>query len=564
MTRATAGGAIFARLKALGVSHVFCNSGTDFPPIIEGLAQAEAAGVDLPDALVIPHEHVAMGMAHGHWLASGRLQAVMLHTNVGLANGAIGAINAAQDQTPLIIMSGRTPTVEAGRFGARTVPIGWGQEMRDQTALVREATKWDYELRFPEQIEGLLDRGAAIAQSTPSGPVYLSLPREVLCEEIDLAGEAPGVRASVIASASGDANIEEAAALLAAAERPLIIAQRGPRDAAGWDALDRLARDWATPVCDWWAVSNAIDQTHPSYVGADVAPWLAEADAVLAIDALAPWSPDAHVTPPGQKVVQLGPDPLMQRTPVRMFGADVAVQTETGAGLVALEAAMRARLEGAADRIAMRRARVEPAAAAAREAALAAAEIAPGAPMTKAFVSARIAAAIADRDATVLSELGAPLAPLGLRRRGQWRQEPHAGGLGWSLPAAMGMKLAAPERLVVATMGDGSYMFANPVACHQVAEAYGVATLSIILNNVEWGAVRQSVAGVYPGGAASRANRMPLTSLAPSPDFAAIARASRLHAERVDEAARLAPAIEEAIEIVDGGRSALLDVAIEG
>ncbi len=98
----------------------------------------------------------------------------MLHTNVGLSNGATGAINAATDRVPMLLMSGRTPTVEEGRFGARTVPIGWGQEMRDQPALVREACKWDYELRFPEQVPQLLDRAHAIATSTPQGPVYLA------------------------------------------------------------------------------------------------------------------------------------------------------------------------------------------------------------------------------------------------------------------------------------------------------------------------------------------------------------------------------------------------------
>src|SRR5690606_10865907 len=132
--------------------YVFCNSGTDFPPIIEGLAEAAAQDVPLPEAIVIPHEHAALGMAHGYYFATGQAQAVILHTNVGLANGAIGAINAAVDQVPMLLMSGRTPVMEAGRFGARTVPIGWGQEMRDQTALVREASKWDYELKFTEQI----------------------------------------------------------------------------------------------------------------------------------------------------------------------------------------------------------------------------------------------------------------------------------------------------------------------------------------------------------------------------------------------------------------------------
>lgn len=96
----SAGSALFSRLKALGVDYVFCNSGTDFPPIIEGLAEAAALKNPLPEAIVIPHENAALGMAHGYYFATGRPQAVMLHTNVGLANGSIGAINAAMDQVP--------------------------------------------------------------------------------------------------------------------------------------------------------------------------------------------------------------------------------------------------------------------------------------------------------------------------------------------------------------------------------------------------------------------------------------------------------------------------------
>jgi acetolactate synthase I/II/III large subunit len=175
----SAGAALLARLKTVGVDYIFANSGTDFPPIIEGLAEAAAKGIPLPKALTIPHEHAAMGMAHGYYLASGRAQAVLAHTNVGLANCAIGALNAHVEHVPVLLFSGRTPTVEKGRFGARTVPIGWGQEMRDQAALVREASKWDYELRFPEQAPDLVDRAHAIASSSPRGPVYVSLPREV-------------------------------------------------------------------------------------------------------------------------------------------------------------------------------------------------------------------------------------------------------------------------------------------------------------------------------------------------------------------------------------------------
>src|SRR3546814_7176982 len=85
--------------------------------------------------------------------------------------------------------------------------------------------------------------------------------------------------------------------------------------------------------------------------------------------------------------------------------------------------------------------------------------------------------------------------PIFLRREDHrsWFQEPHSGGLGWSFPAALGAQLAEPERLCVATMGDGSYMFANPTVCHQVAEALDLPVLVLVQNNAEWGAVRASV-----------------------------------------------------------------------
>ena len=172
------------RLKQLGVDYVFANAGTDFPPLIEAIASAQATGhaATFPDALVIPHEHAAMGMAYGYYLVTGQPQAVIAHTNVGLANCVIGGINAAAERIPVLLFSGRTSATERGRFGSRLLPIGWGQEMRDQASMIREIVKWDYELRFPEQIVELTDRMHAIAMSTPPGPVYMSLPREVLAD----------------------------------------------------------------------------------------------------------------------------------------------------------------------------------------------------------------------------------------------------------------------------------------------------------------------------------------------------------------------------------------------
>ena len=558
----TAGGALFGKLKALGIRHVFTNSGTDFPPIIEGLVEAQTSNIDLPTPVVVPHEHAAVGMAHGYYLISGEAQAVMLHTNVGLSNGATGAINAWCDQIPMLLMSGRTPVTERDRFGARTVPIGWGQEMFDQTALVRETTKWDYELRFPEQVSDLLDRAWAIANSTPPGPVYLSLPREVLCEGTPSDGLDRPSRQAPVRTAPDPGSIADAARLLAAAKTPLIIAQRGAGSHEAFDALTAFVDDWAIPLSHYWANTIAIPQAHPMAVGADPAPLLAEADIVLVFDALAPWWPDKVRLREDATVIQLGPDPLFSRTPVRHFPADLTLAGDTPLALDALIDAMAAMDRDAAV-VEARRKRIVEVSSANRSAVIEQAERGNGSPMSKEWVSLCLGRAIKGHRATVFHELGCPLGPLDLEAHQSYFQEPHAGGLGWGLPAAMGAKLADPDRLVIATMGDGSYMFANPTACHQVMEAYDLPVITLVLNNEEWGAVRHSVQGLYRGGRAAKANTVPLTSLKPSPDFTKTAEASRAYTETVSEGDALPAALDRAIAVAtQERRQVLLNIAI--
>lgn len=559
----TAGGALLTRLKAIGVDYIFANSGTDFPPIIEGLAEAAARDLQLPKAIVIPHENAAMGMAHGYFLATGRAQAVMAHTNVGLANCAIGAINAATEHVPVLLFSGRTPVTEQGRFGARTVPIGWGQEMRDQAALVREATKWEYELKFPEQALEIVDRAYAVSMSTPKGPVYLSLPREVLCEPCPSEGLSDPLRIEPAEASPHATRLHDAAEILARAERPLIVAQRGAGGEEGFRILSHFAEEWGIPVCHYWAIQLAIPTDHPMCIGSDPMPWIQEADAILVLDSLAPWSPAIHEHPADCCVIHAGQDPLYSRFPIRNFRSDVSLMGETGEIIAALASAMQPLHPERAEACARRRKDVAERSRLVRQKTLAAAEASGTERMSKAWVSLCLSEAIRAHRATVLSELGCPLDPLTLDGHGTWYQEPHSGGLGWSFPTALGIQLADPGRLVIATMGDGSYMFANPVACHQIAEALELPVLVLILNNAEWGAVRQSVLGVYPNGYAARANAMPLTSLAPSPDFTKVAEASRAWTARVERAADLMGVLKAAIEHVTTRRTqALVDISI--
>ncbi|MFO1037708.1 MAG: thiamine pyrophosphate-requiring protein [Geminicoccaceae bacterium] len=555
----TAAEALLATLRARGITHVLANPGTDFAPLIEGWCRAPSAGLNMPVPVAVTHESAAIGMAHGHYLATGRPLAVMFHTNVGLANALMGVINARTDQVPMLVLSGRTPVVEGGRTGARDLPIHWGQEMRDQAGMLREMVKWDYELKLPEQVPELIDRALAIAMSPPRGPVYLSLPREILCQAVDgIVLPEPARQQPAAPSVPAPDAIETAAAWLAAAKRPVIVTQRAGAFHDAFQALADFAWRCGIPVVEFWTSRISMAADHPMHAGFDPGPVLAPADCVLVLDSLVPWLPQRHPLQEGCKVIQLGPDPLFAGTPVRGFPADLTLQGDLAPSLALLTAALEPRLHGVADRRPTLAARhVE-----GRVARWATADKGAGPPMHPGFVSRRLAEALPE-DAVLVSELGVDPSVMNFRRAGSYFGFPPAGGLGFGLPAALGIKLAHPERTVVATVGDGSYLFANPPACHQLAEALDLPVLTIVMNNGVWNAVHKTTRMVYPDGFSARANEMPLTSLRPTPDFSLLVQASRGHGRRVEDPAELPEAIAEALHVVQKERrQALLDVVV--
>ena len=439
--------------------------------------------------------------------------------------------------------------------------------MRDQTSLVREACKWDYELKFADQIVELLDRGAAIAQSTPTGPVYLSLPREVLSDDISevTASSEPCMVPSK--SAARHQDIETLARWITEAENPVIFSQRGTGSQKGFELLTKLVEEWALPVNTYWAQSPAIPTRHPMHVGSDPNSWVRESDLIIVIDALAPWMPDHHKPRTDAKIVQISSDPLYTRTPVRNFHSNLSIPGEVDETIESLMRELLKHQNSNRDELEERRVRIEIQSSKFVESQSERAVLGNTGSMSKNWVSKCLSDAIASfgRKATVTSELGCPLGPMKIDHFNGYRQEPHSGGLGYGLPAAMGIQLAEPETLVFATVGDGSYMFANPTACHQVCEALGLPVITCVLNNGEWGAVRHSVQGMYPDGYAAKANKVPLTSLQPSPDFTKVAEASRAYVERVETGEDLPGALKRAVKVAtQEKRQVLLDIAING
>src|SRR5690606_20095048 len=153
----------------------------------------------------------------------------------------------------------------------------------------------------------------------------------------------------------------------------------------------------------------------------------------------------------------------------------ITIACELADGVLALCTALEDTEPGST--VATRRAEIVARNGETRQTAIANAEKGRDGTMSADYVALKISQALARRDAVLLSERGCPMPAMTLGHHRAWYQEPHAGGLGWSFPAALGMQLAEPDRLVVATLGDGSYMFANPVACHQIAEALDLPVL---------------------------------------------------------------------------------------
>ena len=555
--------AVLVRLKQHGIDYLFANAGTDFAPIIETYAKNLETDLPIPTPIIAPHETAAVAMAHGYYMATGRPQAVMVHVNVGLANALMGVINAASDNIPIFMMAGRTPFTEGDLLGARSLPIHWGQDMRDQSSIVREFVKWDYELKLPEQAADLIDRGYAIAMSEPRGPVYLGLPREPLGGAWP-AGRPLGPPRHVVSSVSAPEPeaLKQAAEMIAAAKNPLMIAQRADPEGALAAVVAPFCDKHAIPLVEFWPSLNVLASDHPMHMGADPGALLEKADLVIVLDALVPWIESAARPNPKAKILQIGSDPMFSRVPVRGFRASLSLTAKPAQAIAALTKALKGHRKERKDALKKRHAALAKQSQTRRDGARKRAGDGGGNPMTPAFVSKCLSDAL-PADARVFGELGCDPSVMSFSGGNRFFSHPLAGGLGWGVPAALGACLSDPDRLAVACVGDGSYMFANPVACHQIAEANDLPLLTIVFNNGVWNAVRKTTKMMYPDGKAARVNTMALSSLDPSPDYAMVAAASRAWSRTVADGKDLPGALQEALQVIKTEkRQAMIEVMV--
>lgn len=557
-TNETIAEAYLSALYNNGVRHVFANGGTDFAPIVEGLLRANDSGAAIPHFVTVPHENVAMAMATGYYKTARKPACVMVHVTVGTANALCGVMNADRGNIPVILAAGRSPITETGHHGSRDIGIHWSQENFDQGGMLREYVRWDYELRAGQPVNTVVNRAVDIAMTDPKGPVYLTLPREVLGDEAISPGPEPRDRpVGSHSAAPSAAAIEQAADVIAKAERPLVIG--GSAAPEGFHALAELADTYAIACVP--GMGSYMPSSHAMNLGMPSEELFNWADAVIVLDSPVPWIPRFAGPNSDAKLIHIATDPHFGRYPYRGYEMDVAISGSVDLALPLLDEALKGKLKSKAKIIDKRRAEIAEKRQAILERRAAVLERSPTARPIAAAWTAKCINDVKDDDAIFFNELGVPAAFMDFDQPGcNMAGGGSAGGLGSSVGAGIGAKIAAPERQVITAVGDGSYMFNVPSACHFVQRAESAPTLTIVSNNAQWFAVRNATKVMYPEGRAASANSLPVVDLTPSPDYSKLVEFCDGYGEKVEDPAELPKALERGLKAVDNGDPAVINV----
>lgn len=552
---------VVTAFAAGGVDRVFFTSGSDIVFYQEAIAKAQALGRPAPILTSIPHEHVSLNAALGYAAVSGRPTVVAVHADLGTQHLGAAIHTASHSRLPVIITAGAPPVATTGtmRGGRDEGAHLWLQQTYDQGAIVRPYMKWDHRLDYQENAGLIASRALQVALSPPRGPVYLSIPRELsLMPPRETAFPTLSQLAVPRAAALDRDAAREIASRLSAARNPFVVIGDAGRDPVFLPELVKLCE-----LIGMAAVSAPTSSylgfplDHPLYADAAA---LREADVVLIIDAAVPWLPGANAPSTDAFVAVVGIDPIFGRIPTYEFGASLRATADPVQALAAIGSEVRAQMRPAAStRAAARReAHARAAATRAAEAERLASSVSADTPINPLWASAQIARLIDDN--SLLVEETTPRA--GLRRflrcrqSGSYLANPGSAG-GWAPGAALGAKLAAPEKDVIAVAGDGFYMFGSAIVALWAATQLRAPFLMVVYQNRSYSTGTVRLADTYPDGYASRAG-FAGGYFDPPIDFAKEAEAAGAYGENVRDPRELTAALARAVTHTRAGRPAVV------
>lgn len=539
-------------LKQEGVDMLFGNPGTTELPLMDALA------VDNEIRYVLGlQEATVIGMADGYAQASGKLAVVNLHVTPGLGN-AMGMLYDAQKAgAPLLVTAGQHDQ----DFNA-TEPILWA----DLPPIARPLVKWSAEVHRLADLPRLVHRAAKTALAPPTGPVFLSLPGDILKSEGEVDLLAPTRVAPLM---RGDpAAVEAAAALLAAAKRPLIMAGDAVAQARAHAELVELAELLGAPVYAEFVPSRASFPTsHPLFRGSMLRTQKAVRETLEPYDVLFSVGGDLFALSLPSDIEPMPPDLALIHLDTdawelgKNYPPKVAILGDPKTTLPDITAAVRAHMSSGARGAARERLEgAQKATLAEREALKARARAVAGDVPVQPLALLHAIGETLPKDAVVIDETISS----GVGIRSLIRSDDpqsffglRGGGIGWGLPAAIGVKLALPDRPVVALVGDGSAMY----TCQALWTAAHdrVPVVFVIFNNTSYRILKQRLHAQR--GLAAQVDRfVGMELLEPAIDYVGLARSLGIAAER-------ARTVHETTDLIAKGfkddKPLLIDVALD-
>ncbi len=546
---------VMESLIAHDVSFIFGNPGTTESPIIDSL-------IDYPQLryIVALHEGVALGAASYYAQASGKTGVVNVHVAPGLGNTLGMLYNAMKANSPLLVTAGQQDT----RMRLRDPLLG-----HDLAAMAAPLTKWSVQAERADELALLLRRAFKVANDPPPGPVFVALPINVLEQETDMEVSPPG--AMYRSGPPDPLGIEKAATLLLERERPAIVIGDDVARSRSGDEVLALAEALGAPVwCEGIRMHAALPSTHGNFRLA--LPFEAESirkaldgsDAVLLVGG--PFFEELWFTP-GSPFSSQTAVIHVEESPSRLaynHGVHVGLTGQPKAVLHALRTAVEsgasARFREAADgrNQALRRLKEEDAARQRSRAEKRWDRI----PISMPRVMAEIAAGLPENAVVVDESISASLdlaRTIGVREPGDYYGA-RGGGIGQALPGALGVKLAHPDRPVIAVSGDGSAMYS--IQALWTAAHHHLAVVFAILNNGEYRILKHNM-DTYRQRFGVKSDRPYLHMDLRLPDlgFVDLARGMGVQGEHVTAPGDLRPALNRAFS---AKAPYLLDISVEG
>jgi benzoylformate decarboxylase len=535
-----------------GVEYIFGNPGTTELPLIDAL-------VDRPDFkyILALQESVAVGMADGYAQASGKVGVLNLHVSPGLGN-ALGVLyDSWRMKTPLLVTAGQ----QDQRYQL-SEPVLWSELI----PLMRTYAKWTWEPRSIKDLVTATRRALKVAMTPPTGMVFLSLPMDVLYGEGET--ELWTTPSTPTRLRADRAALEQAATVLLRAKNPIIVVGD---DVGASDALVEAAAVaellGARVFSDTFPGRTDFLSDHPLYQGIlvrsqpAVRAILEQADLMFALGAeVFPFSLPSEVepVPASLAIVHMHSDPWEVG---KNYPARVGVIGDLKASLPELAQIIRERQAPSQREEARRRAeRAAQAKQTAYESLKSlAAEVSNRLPIPAAVLMQTIADTVPAETIIVDESItsGATLRDFLVRKTADSFYGMRGGGLGWGLPATIGVKLAKPDRPVLGIIGDGSILYVNQALW--TASHYRIPVVWLICNNAQYMILKRRL-HAYGGAAAKAETYIGLDMMDPEVDFLALARAMGVHGVRADTTDAVSKALGEAISR-DG--PTLIDVPIE-